>query len=318
MNVLITGATGFIGSHVAEALVAEGHDVRVLVRASSDTRWLDALDVQRRTAGSNGELASAVEGVDAVVHAAGVTRGRDRGDFLAGNAELTARVVDACERRGGVRFVLVSSLAARGPDQAHAPGDSPVSWYGASKLLAERALLDATERGAVAGIVLRLGGVYGPRDTDLLPLFRAASWGVLPLPPRGLQAQPVHVADATSAISAALRASAGFGPWPVSHPEVHPWASLGRKVAASLGRSVLPLHVPRPVFLAVARASEAVAAWRRSAPRLDLRRAEDLAQFSYTTEVEPTMAALGWRPMWPAEAGLRDTAAWYRANGWLP
>ena len=318
-TILVTGATGFIGSHVAAALSTLGDRVRVHVRPTSDTRWLDALDVEPRQADlATDEGAQAlVAGVDAVVHAAGVTRARSRDAFLNVNTGLTERLAEAAARAGVHRFVLLSSLAARGPDQAEAPGDAPVSWYGASKLLAERALRQVADRHRMGAVALRLGGVYGPRDTDLLPLFQAASWGILPLPPRGLEAQPVHVTDAVEAVLAALERTAEFGPWTVAGASARPWQDFGGMVGEALGRRVATIHVPRFVYLWTARVSELVAGWRGVPPRLDLRRAEDLASFSYTGDIGATLDALGWRPMMSMRDGLIETAAWYRGQGWL-
>ena len=320
VNILLTGATGFIGSHVAGALVASGHRVAAHVRPTSDTRWLDDLDIELRSAdlAAAGGAPSLLDGIDAIVHAAGATRAADRRGFLTVNRDMATALAEAAARAGVRRFVLLSSLAARGPDQAEAPGDAPVSWYGASKLFAERDLEEIAGRSDMRAIALRLGGVYGPRDTDLLPLFQAAARGFLPLPPRGLHAQPVYVGDAVAAVLAALDADVPFGPWTIPGAARHPWSELGELVSAALGRRVATFHVPRSVFLTAARASERIARLRREAPRLDLRRAEDLACFSYTDDPGPAGAALGWRPEVSAREGLAATAGWYRRQGWLP
>jgi nucleoside-diphosphate-sugar epimerase len=212
---------------------------------------------------------------------------------------------------------MVSSLAARGPDQAQAPGDAPVSWYGLSKLEAERAAAALGERAGMRVVALRLGGVYGPRDTDLLPLFRSAARGFLPLPPVGLLVQPVHVEDVVAAVVAALSAPAPFGPWVVAEPRAYDWDEIGALMKGALGRHVVSAHVPRALFMAAARASECWASLRRAAPRFDVRRAEDLALFSYTDDVEATRLALGWAPRVALREGLAATVAWYHDVGWL-
>ena len=320
MRILVTGATGFVGSHIAQALVRRGHRVRISLRTTSDLRWIDGLDVERVVADLGGAPAAKqlVEGVDAVVHAAGITRARRPEAFMTINADATGALARAAREAGCACFILLSSLAARGPDQAMVEGDAPVSWYGLSKLRAERQLHEVHRSGGIRGVSLRLGGVYGPRDTDLLPLFQAASYGLLPLPPRGLRAQPVHVHDAVAAVEAALEARVGIGPWPVSHPDTYLWDDLGRRVADALGRRVVRFHLPRAVVLTAARISERWAGWRNAAPLLDLRRAEDLACFSYTVDVTRTIDALGWTPQVAVPEGLESTARWYRERGWIP
>lgn len=320
MKILITGATGFIGSHLVEALTVAGHAIRVVVRQTSDTRWIDHLDVDRVVGDlrDRHRLPELVQDMDAVVHGGGVTRAKDRDTFMAVNAEGSALLAQAAAAAGVQRYVLLSSLAARGPDQAQAPGDAPVSWYGLSKLQAERNTRAAARGSDMDVVALRLGGVYGPRDTDLLPLFQSAARGFLPLPPARLHAQPVHVDDVVQAVLASLESSAGFGPWPVADAGVYDWAEMGRHLKACLDRRVVSMHVPSAIFLTAARLSERWARWRNEAPRLDLRRAEDLCMFSYTTELDTTLAALPWSPTVALPEGLAGTLAWYRQQGWVP
>src|SRR5215212_1311080 len=161
-RVLVTGATGFVGSHIAQVFVKAGYEVRCGVRVSSNTRWVDDLAVELvpLDLAHPKDLPRAVEGVDVIVHAAGVTRARRTGDYHQINAEGTRRLAAASANAGVRRFVLISSLAARGPDALTKGGrDHPSSAYGRSKLEAE-AYLHA--EGAQIGIVaLRLAAVYG-------------------------------------------------------------------------------------------------------------------------------------------------------------
>ena len=143
-HVLLTGATGFLGSHIAEGLCASGATVRCTVRKTSNLRWLKALSVetvQLDLGRPATELDSALAGVSVVVHSAGLTRAPNEETFQRVNAEATGRLARAAVRNGVTRFVLISSLAARGPDSAvaappagPAAPDSPVSAYGRSKL----------------------------------------------------------------------------------------------------------------------------------------------------------------------------------------
>lgn len=320
MKVVVTGASGFIGSHVTAALVQEGHDVCVALREDSRRRWtLDLPLEERRWDPEAPEAAAAlVAGADAVVDVAGITRSRDVASFLRVNAERTESLAVAAAAEGVGRFVFVSSLAARGPDQAAAPGDAPVSWYGLSKKRAEIALAAIAERTGLAVVVLRPAAVYGPRDRDLLPTFRSASRGLVALPPNDLPLQPAYVTDVAAAVVGALASEApGFGPWPVAEAAAYRWRDVARAIERVLGRTVLRAHVPPTAILAAGRLSESVAAWRGRSPAFDLRRAEDVAVFSYTADVAPTMRALAWSPAVDLERGIALTLAWYRREGWL-
>ncbi len=317
-HVLLTGATGFVGSHVAELLVREGFRVRCTVRASSDLRWLDGLPVETRPTdlASRTSVEAALEGVTDVVHAAGLTRARRDAEYFRVNAEATESVAQAAVAAGVERFVLVSSLAARGPDGAA----GPVSPYGASKREAEQRLaaVAADAGGGLATRVLRPGGVYGPRDRDLLPLFRLAAVGLVPAPPGPGRLQPVHARDVAAAVLRGLLASgASPGPVAIGGPEVHDWSEVADALGEAVGRPVRLVRVPRLLFLAAGSLAEIAAELLRRAPELDRRRADDLTRLDWTCDLGPAERAIGWMPSVDLRRGLAETANWYREVGWL-
>lgn len=207
--------------------------------------------------------------------------------------------------------MLVSSLAARGPDQT----ETELSPYGRSKRAAEEVAAGFEDVFDVTA--LRVTGVYGPRDTDLLPLFRMAHRGVVLLPSRRIRVQPVFATDVADLVARCVSRSIGFGPWPVAEPRSYTWSELAGYLGTALGRHVRGLHAPAAVFLGAAGVSEAVARVRRHAAVLDRRRALDLARHSYTCDVSPTERASGWRARVGLADGLACTAGWYRDRGWL-
>src|SRR5229473_1597583 len=168
MKVLLTGGSGFLGSWVAEQLAAEGHLVRALVRPASDRRALEKLPGVQFAPGAiedRASLAPAVDGVDAIVHVAGIVKARRPADFFAVNTQGTRNLLDAALERGGLkRFVYVSSLAAMGPSADGQPVHEgaeprPVTHYGRSKLEAERSVMAASDRLPVT--VIRPPLIYG-------------------------------------------------------------------------------------------------------------------------------------------------------------
>jgi nucleoside-diphosphate-sugar epimerase len=314
-RVLVTGATGFVGSHVAQVLVEAGYEVRCGVRASSSTRWISNLPVERVPLDMTGraeDFSRAVENVDLVVHAAGITRAR-RGaeDFHAVNAGGTQKLASAALGAGVRRFVLISSLAARGPDGR----DHPESAYGRSKLEAEAHL--RTLDGQMEAVILRPAAVYGPRDTDLLPLFKMAGAGFLPLPSGSNVLQPVYAEDAARAALAAARRAAGPGPFPVAEAARYTWEDVVAGLESALGRNVRAVRVPPAAFTLAGRAAEWAARAFSTAPVIDERRGRDLAARTWTCDVSGTERALGWRAEVPLFEGLERTARWYGQSGWL-
>ncbi len=321
-RVLITGGTGFVGSHVVDVALEEGYTVRCTVRAHSRTRWLESKPVERVEADlTEGDLAAAVQGVDAVIHCAGLTRG-SRVALFAANHAGTAALLDAClQRSEPPRFVLCSSQAAAGPGtlgraRTEADPPEPTSDYGRSKLAAEREV--SRHSGRLKSVVLRPGAVYGPRDEDTLTFFRMAARGVVIVPGiRRRLLQLVHVRDVARALVDAAQKNRGTGQaYFIAHPEVLSWGDLTTRIAQAVGRSVVPLRVPSPILLAAATVAQIVGAGRR-AGQIDRRRARDIVERAWTCRVERAMTELGWAPQYDSERGLQATAVWYRDQGWL-
>jgi nucleoside-diphosphate-sugar epimerase len=313
-RVLITGATGFVGSHVAQAFVEAGYEVRIGARASSDPRWISDLHAERVPLDVSGDpenISRAVRNVDTVAHAAGITRAKCAGEYYAVNAGGARRLAVAAFRAGVRRFVLVSSLAARGPDgRGH-----PASDYGWSKLEAERHLRSLD--GRMETVVLRPAAVYGPRDTDLLPLFRLAHAGWLPVPSGAAPLQPVYAEDVARAVLAAAREPAGFGPFPLAENRRYGWPDVVAGLRKVFRRPVRAVRVPAAAFVLAGRAAERSARPFSAVPLFDERRARDLALNAWTCDVSGSEQALGWGARIPLVEGLERTATWYGQAEWL-
>ena len=313
-RVLITGATGFVGSHIAEAFVAAGYKVRCGLRSTSDVRWISNLPIERTPLDLDhpDDLSKALENVEIVVHVAGVTSARRPEDYYRVNADGTRRLAEAARGAGVGRFVQISSLAARGPD-GH---DHPASAYGRSKLEAEKLLRGLD--GPMRTVVLRPAAVYGPRDTDLLPLFKMASRGWLTLPAGPGSLQPVYAADVAKAVlAAASKQEASFGPFPVAERSSYSWRYVASNLEEALGRPFRTARLPGACFRLAGRAAELAARPLGALPIFDERRAEDLAVHSWTCDPSIVERELGWRAEISLPEGLEKTARWYRGEGWL-
>jgi nucleoside-diphosphate-sugar epimerase len=322
MKILLTGGTGFLGSHIAEALVAGGHELRCSVRKASDTRWLDGLEIEivELDLGSPGDsgprrrshpVPTAIEGMECVVHCGALTRAPDEARFVEVNADGTRALAQAAADAGVGRFVLISSLAARGPDGAA----GPISPYGRSKALAESYLAELD--GDLEKVVLRPAGVYGPRDSDLLPLFRMATRGVIVVPSSRAELQPVYVADVVTAVVAAVSAVPPPHPLPIAHGARHTWAELAAALSGAVGRAARVIRLPSAAFWTAGLLSELGALVTHGSPAMDRRRARDLSHHRWTCDIEVTRAALDWSPVVDIRGGLERTAEWYREAGWL-
>ncbi|MFL5402732.1 MAG: NAD-dependent epimerase/dehydratase family protein [Gemmatimonadales bacterium] len=318
----MTGATGFVGSHLVDALQGKGAEVTVLARSPDKAAGLSARGV-RVVKGDLHEVAGleqAVRDQDVVYHVAGVVAARNEAEFLRANQDGTRNIVGATERTGKSRFVLVSSLAAGGPAPRGAPltGNEPprpLTAYGRSKLAAEQVVRSA----ALPWTIVRPPIVYGPRDREVLKVFRLARLGLAPVLGSGDQElSAVHAADLADALIAAGTAGVAVGrTYNACHPEVFTSRELGRAVAAAMGRSVLSFTVPRGPGRVILSLTEALARLTGQVTILTSDKANEFFQPAWTGNPAPLMRDTGWHPTHDLRSGLADTYRWYREAGWL-
>jgi dihydroflavonol-4-reductase len=322
MKALVTGATGFVGSHLAEVLRQRAYEVTALVRSPAKSVGLSKQGV-RLVWGDLHDTAAldrAVKDQDIVYHVAGIVAARNEAEFLRENRDGTRNVLAAAERGGKPRFVLVSSLAAAGPSARGAPltgreTPRPVTAYGRSKLAAERSVIDSPLRWSI----VRPPVVYGPRDREILKVFRLARLRLAPVFGDGTQElSAVHAVDlATALIAAGESAATVGGIYTACHPQVFTTADFGSAVGDAMGRSVTTLRIPPPLGRALLRVSETAARLAGKVTILTSDKANEFFQPAWTADPSPLTRDSGWSAAYDLKQGLADTYAWYRRAGWL-
>jgi nucleoside-diphosphate-sugar epimerase len=322
MRALLTGGTGFVGSHLAETLRRRGDDVTALVRSPTKAKELARLGVRIATGGLDDERAlhEAASGADIVYHVAGVVAARGEAEFMRANREGTGAVLRAAERAGAGRFVLVSSMAAGGPAERGRPlvGDEPprpVTAYGRSKLAGE----ELVRQAAIPWTIVRPPMVYGPRDREVLKVFQLARRGIAPVFGDGTQElSAVHGADLAEALVAAGGAPAAAGRiYYACHPEIFTSGEFAHAVGAALGRRVRTLPVPPALGMALLTVTGAAARAAGRATILTADKANEFFQPAWTGDPSPLARDAGWTAELDLARGLADTAEWYRRHGWL-
>lgn len=327
MTVLVTGATGFLGSHVAEQLSNAGRSVRALVRASSNTKFLSSLPNVTLAYGSVENRASvfeAMQGVTSVVHVAGLVKAKDGEEFRRVNTGGTQIMLDAALEHGVKRFVFVSSQAAGGPsDAGGAPvrvGEerAPVTAYGGSKLSAERLLIAAKDR--LHSVILRPPAIYGPRDREILIFFKAVKSGVLPLTnPLGAMYSMIYGPDCAAACIKALDASVPSGSvYYVEDGAPISFEEMIRSVETALQkRAWIRVPLPERLVRTAARVSEMYGKITDQPVMLTVDKCNELRAPGWVCDGAPARRDLGWEPRVVFSEGVRLTADWYKSEGWL-
>lgn len=326
MKVLVTGASGFIGWHACKSLDDMGFTACPLVRAGSDVSALTPWAAETRTADLRDEAAlrAAVRGVDAVIHLGGLTRARSLETFREVNAEGVARLVEACrsEVPGLDRFVLVSSIAAAGPGTPEAPRREadpcePVTPYGLSKLEGERVLRDAA--ADMPWTIVRPPIVYGPRERDMLAIFRLCRRGVVPVVGfRDKHYSLVYGPDLARHLVELLTVPDAVGRTLfVAEDQHYSYRDLVSTIGRGVGR-VPPLpRVPHLVPRLIALMGSCAQRFTRRPPLLTLAKLPEVLAPGWVCSTESARSLLPTVGPTGLEQGARETAAWYEEHGWL-
>jgi nucleoside-diphosphate-sugar epimerase len=320
---LLTGATGFLGGHVAPALVAEGYRVRVLARSDPSRSPLlpgVPFDVVRGDLSDTAAMEEAARGCDVVVHVAGLTKARALEEYREVNARGTQRLVEAAARSApGATFLLVSSQAAAGPARNGRPVAAsdparPVSWYGISKREGEEAV-SLGWKGR--WIVLRPGVIYGPGDPGLLTYFRAAASGILPVPgsKRRIQIGPADWTALAVARAAGRPDLSGRTEF-LCPPEPLAIGELARQLANLAPRRPILLPVPDVLVRAAGLAETLREAIEKRSRPFNADKARELLAGEWLC-TPGLLAELHLPSPKPLAEGLREAWDWYRRQGWL-
>ncbi len=321
---LVTGANGFIGSHLVEYLLEQGHEVIALVRTTSDTRSLEPafrihperLRVVLGDLREPGSLAAAVAGVDVVYHLGAVLMGTSRREFRETNVEGTRNLLDAVARRGdgGVtRVLFTSSQAAAGPAADATPIDEtreprPVSWYGESKRDAEGIVREHGARGLPVTIV-RPVAVYGEREREISGgTFPAVRLGLMPrVGLRSKVASFIYVGDVVRGIVAAAESPTTLGKtYFLGDPEPYRATDVVRTVADAMGQRIrLPVIVPHFVLWFGAVLSETLHHFTRARPKLTRDKVREMRHRWWGASPAAAARDFGWSATTELLDGMR-------------
>lgn len=326
MKVFMTGATGFVGSFLAESLVQAKHEVRCLVRKESNLRWIADLDLDCYYGSifDHDSLVRGMEGCDVVYHVAGVTKARTEDEYFRGNYEGTKNLVDAAMKykKKISRFIHVSSQAAVGPSPTLIPIDeshpaNPLTYYGKSKWAAEEYVSSFV--GKMPITIVRPPAVYGPRETDILEFFRTVKMGLIPqLGGADKYLSLIHVKDLVRGIIIAGEHDKSIGnTYFLTSPEPYSWEEISRITLNILQKRGFRVPLPVPLIKTIAAVSEGIASLTKKPALVNKQKVIEMEQDFWTCSPDKAKKELGFEAEIGLENGIRETLIWYKEQKWL-
>ncbi len=327
MTVLLTGGSGFLGSHIAEQLNQNGETVRALVRPTSDISFLETLDnveIIKTSLADKNVLNNAVQGVDGIIHSAALIKAVNEKEFKKVNIDYTRYLLEAAAgtRETLKRFVFVSSIAAVGPNTdgdiiQDGKSPTPVTCYGRSKLAAEQVVQDKANELPIT--ILRPVSLYGPRDKATFILFKSINNRVLPYcGSPDTQLMFLYGADFARACILALQANVPSGSsYIIDNGKVYTWKELLTLTESIIGKKALiRFPVPRFLIYIAALALDVYSKISRKAFILSRDKMNELYE-QFVTDSKEGQKMLNWTPETNLEEGLKTTFHWYKKNNWL-
>ena len=330
MKILITGASGFIGSFILEEALKRGFETWAAIRKSSSKEWLQDERIRfiELNLSSKAQLVEQLRGqdFDYVVHAAGVTKCLNKADFHRINTEGTKNLVEALieVEMPLKRFVFVSSLSIFGaikeqqPYEAIRESDTPQpnTEYGRSKLAAEQYL---EKKKGLPYIILRPTGVYGPREKDYFIMAKSiqqhSDFAV------GYKRQDitfVYVKDVVQAVFLALEKGEDGRKYFLSDGEVYQSATFSNLIHEALGRPWwIRITAPVWVLRVVTFFGEYVGRLTGKVTALNNDKYNILKQRNWRCDIQPAIDELGYQPKYKLKQGVEETIKWYKDNKWL-
>ena len=324
MKALITGATGFIGSHLVEKLLKRGDEVSCLVRKTSNLKWLEGLDIKliNGDCSDKTSLSNCVAGYDYVFHLAGLTKTRCKEDFYSVNTKGTENIIKTVVENNPEikRFVYLSTLSAFGPQlNSNLPRENskprPVSDYGKSKLQGEDVVSGYMDKVPVS--ILRPAAVYGPRDKEFFLLFKFMKRGVMPYWGDG-HTSLIYVDDLVDAIILTAEKDNAIGKtYFISDGMVYSNNEVINTIASALNVKVYKIRVPKSLLSTIGFFGEGISKIIGKSTMINRDKVKELMFTEWVCDITNAKNDLCFKPKVGIKEGIKWTADWYRIHRWL-
>jgi len=323
---VVTGANGFVGSHLVDYLLQKNFKVRCLVRKSSNLKWLEGKDVEIHNCGlwDKEGLKKTLQNSDYVFHVAGVVKSKTPKGYFEGNVGSTKNLLEVIDQNKikVKRFVVVSSQTVAGPSQGERPVNEvteckPITTYGRSKLEQEKLTLCYGDKIPVT--ICRAPAVFGERDTEIFIYFQTFSKGLTTI--IGFDRKVlslIHVADLVEGLFlAAITEKAKGQIYFISSEKIYNWDEVGDITSKVLNKKAFKIKIPHFIVFTVAAVAQFFAMFSSKPATLNIEKARDLTQHAWTCDTSKAIRDLGYRQKISIEEGIRRTCEWYKKMKWI-
>jgi len=322
----VTGANGFVGSHLVDYLIQKDFAVRCIVRKSSNLQWLEGKDIKIFDCGlfdKNG-LREAFKDVNYIFHVAGVVKAKDEAGYFKGNVQATKVLLEAAEEMKDQikKFVVVSSQTVSGPASKDKPvteemAPNPLTTYARSKLKQEQLVLSFKDKFPVT--VCRAPAIFGERDTEIFIYFQVFNRGLTTL--IGFDKKELsllHVADLAEGLYLAGVSEKSNGEiFFISSEKYYNWDEVGRVTSQVLGKKAIRIRIPHFIVFIIAAFAQFFAMFSSKPATLNIEKAKDLVQSYWICDTSKAMRALGYSQKVSLEEGIKRTCDWYKKMKWI-
>ncbi|HRP92293.1 MAG TPA: NAD(P)-dependent oxidoreductase [Ignavibacteriaceae bacterium] len=323
---VVTGANGFVGSHLVDNLLSKGLKVRCLVRKSSNLRWLDGKNVEIFNSGLSDKdgLRKAFKDANYIFHVAGVVKSKTAEGYFKGNVDTTRNLLEvALESKSSIkRFLVVSSQTVSGPSTEGKPVNeeaecNPITTYGRSKLEEEKLALSYKDKLPIT--ICRAPAVYGERDTEIFIYFQTFNKGLTTtIGFNKKELSLIHVVDLVEGFYLAAMSEKAVGQiYFIGSEKFYTWQEINSITSKVLNKKPIIIKVPHFLVYTIASVAQFFAMFSSKPATLNIEKAKDITQQYWTCDTSKAIRDLGYKQKISIEDGIKRTCDWYKEMKWI-